>query len=193
MPGRELVSSAAKQPAKAAPIPAKVRLAIRYMTHGAGEDGSPMNVVEAAKAVGMQPWALRKHFDRPGTLAHLRRERRTVVELICAGNPHALRKVRDHAINSVAQVNSVKALEDMNSPEGQRQSGPEWSPRLTIVIKSADPAPAMQTVIEHDPQPASGSPPRYDHEGHLVEPHRDASGHRIGPDGQWCFDPDYRR
>jgi hypothetical protein len=182
MPGRELVSSAARQPAKAKPIPAKVRLAIRYMTYGHGEEGTPLNVVDAARAVGMEAWALRKHFDRPDTLAYLRRERRAVTAIECAANPRALGKIRDRAANAVAQVNAIKTLEEMDAPDSYRQSGASFDPHLTIRIVNvgAPAAPSPTTVIDVQPVPEPPDPYRpqveYDREGHrlpVFDPFRD--------------------
>jgi hypothetical protein len=90
-------SSAAREPVKRPrPVPPKVRAAIRAMIYGAENDpaAKPLNLVEAAKAVGLMPYVLRRHFDRPQVLSLLRAERRVFRELLSSTNGYSLATIR---------------------------------------------------------------------------------------------------
>jgi hypothetical protein len=56
------VSAGSRQPEKRPrPIPISVRTAIKLMVHG-GDDGVPLGLIDAAKAVQLQPATLRRYF-----------------------------------------------------------------------------------------------------------------------------------
>jgi hypothetical protein len=76
------------------------------MIYGAENDpaAKPLNVVEAAKAVGLTPYVLRRHFDRPQVLALLRAERRAFRELLASTNEYALGMIRDTSPKSHGEM-----------------------------------------------------------------------------------------
>jgi hypothetical protein len=143
------VSAGSREPEKRPrPIPLSVKTAIRLMVYG-GDDGEPLGLIDAAKAVQLQPATLRRYFDRPSVVSLLRAERRAFIATLIAGNPAALARIRDTAENSMAQVRAIDVLEGMGEDDPHRRSMRESSPWLTIrVIAPAAPVlPAK--VIEH--------------------------------------------
>jgi hypothetical protein len=176
-----LVSSAPREPAKRPrPVPAAVKAAIRLMVYGR-DDGVPLNLLDAARAVQLKPWTLRRYFDRPAVISLLRAERRAFIATLIAGNPAALARIRDTAANTMSQVRAVDLLEAMGDETGHNRGIAAQSPHLTIVIRQPDhPAPAMRT-IEHTPQSEPAPAPVF---------RRDAQGYRIDDKGRRVFDFD---
>jgi len=154
-----LVSSAPREPAKRPrPVPAAVKAAIRLMVYGR-DDGVPLNLLDAARAVQLKPWTLRRYFDRPRVISLLRAERRAFIATLIAGNPAALARIRDTAANTMSQVRAVDLLEAMGDEAVHNRSTAPESPRMTICIVNqvAPPAPppAMRTIdAELEPEPA---------------------------------------
>jgi hypothetical protein len=148
-----LVSSAPRQPEKRPrPIPTSVRTAIKLMIHG-GDDGVPLGLIDAARAVQLQPATLRRYFDRPRVISLLRAERRAFIATLIAGNPAALARIRDTAANTMSQVRAIDVLEGMGEEDPHRRSVRESSPWLTIRVIAAPAAPALPAkVIEHEPE-----------------------------------------
>jgi len=64
-------------------------------------DARPLDVVEAAKAVGMTCFVLRRHLDKPHIRAALLAQRRQFISEIVASTPAALKRVRDTSANDV--------------------------------------------------------------------------------------------
>jgi hypothetical protein len=143
------VSAGSREPEKRPkPTPLSVRTAIKLMVHG-GDDGVPLGLIDAAKAVQLKPATLRRYFDRPTVVSLLRAERRAFIATLIAGNPAALARIRDTAENSMSQVRAIDVLEGMGEEEPYRRGTPE-SPHVTIRIINQPAAPALPTkVIEH--------------------------------------------
>ena len=80
-------------------------------------DCKPLRLIAAAKLAGIKPDVMRRYLDRVEVRSLLRAERRTFREAICAGNEGALKRVRDQAGNGMAVVASVRALEQLDSPQ----------------------------------------------------------------------------
>jgi hypothetical protein len=154
-----LVSSAPRQPEKRPrPIPTSVKTAIRLMVHG-GDDGVPLGLIDAARAVQLQPATLRRYFDRPAVIGLLRAERRAFIATLIAGNPAALARIRDTAANTMSQVRAIDVLEGMGDEAAHNRAIMPPSPRLTIIIRQPDhPAPAP-VVIDHKPIEPEGDDP----------------------------------
>src|SRR4029077_17261585 len=151
-----------------------VRTAIRLMIHG-GDDGVPLGLIDAARAVQLQPATLRRYFDRPNVVSLLRAERRAYIATLIAGNPAALAAIRnDREGNQMAKVRAIDALEAMGEEDPRRRSGQDSSPFMTIRIITPPAAPAV-TTIEASPLPATdegieplADPDRYDQSGHAI-------------------------
>jgi hypothetical protein len=176
MPGHHLVSS--PPPGLPRPVSPKVQTAIRLLIRG--QDGDPdcrpLTLFEAAAAVGMKPWSLRKAFYQPTVVAHLRRERRAFIAILTAANPAALARIRDRAANTIAQLGAIKQLDDeLAETITHRSNAAESSPHMTIQIINQVAPPAPTTVIDVQPEPER------------VE-RRDAAGYRIDEHGNRVFE-----
>jgi hypothetical protein len=147
-----LVSSAARQPEKRPrPIPTLVKTAIKLMIHG-GDDGVPLALIDAAKAVQLQPATLRRYFDRPSVVSLLRAERRAFIATLIAGNPAALAVIRDDREgNQMAKVRAIDALEAMGEEDPRRRSAQDSTPFMTIRIITPPAATPAPVVVEHRP------------------------------------------
>jgi hypothetical protein len=162
-----VASSGPREPVKRPrPIPKPVRAAIAMMVCGGDAiDGAPMDLVAAAKSVGMRPDTLRRYLGRPQVIAFLRAERKAFREAVCAGNEAALQRVRDgdKHNNAMARVAAVRALEGLS--ESDTSSGPgrmQQGPGIVIILNPgglASPTPQPMHTIEHDaPIPAPPDP-----------------------------------
>jgi hypothetical protein len=84
-------------------VPAKVKAAWQLM-----QDDPKHTLQTAAAAVGLNAYKLREALNKP----HVRRwvlERRLQLDAINAGNPEALRRIRDaQEGNQMAQVGAIK-------------------------------------------------------------------------------------
>jgi hypothetical protein len=149
------------------PIPSNVRQACGLMVYGRDDDPDckPLDMIEAAKAVGMKPDVFRRWLDRSNVRAYLMAERRTFRSAVCAGNEAALKRVRDDSPNGMAVVASVRALEqiDEEGPTG-RPHDPNQQPGVTIRIVNVVQQPAPPTTapmidITPQPSPRPMSPP----------------------------------
>jgi hypothetical protein len=142
------------------PIPKVVKEACLLMIYGDvdDEESVPVDLISAAKSVGMRPATLRRYLARPQVIGFLRAERRSFREAICAGNEAALQRVRDggqHS-NPMARVAAVRALEQFEDAEQGRGlvPGRQEIAGLTIRIINQAPSPPPIDVtppIEHEP------------------------------------------
>jgi hypothetical protein len=114
-----LLSSASRELKRPQPIPVQVRQALILMVYGHPDDPDcrSLTFIEAARETGMKPDVMRRYLDRTEVRALLLRERRAFRAAICAGNEAALQKVRDTAVNGMAVVGAVRALEDLDNPK----------------------------------------------------------------------------
>lgn len=106
-------------------------------------DGRPLNLGEAASAADVKPDVLRRWLNRPDFIAFLRGERRSMVAASCAGNPAALRRVRDTSQNPMAVVASVRTLQDIEAAEEVRAPVGSHTPGVTINIVNAGGYPSI--------------------------------------------------
>jgi hypothetical protein len=140
-------------------VPKWVREAIKLMVFGLpdNEAGAAVDFVTAARHVGMEPFLLRRYFDRADVRALLRSERRAFREMINSGNELALRSIRDTAQNSMARIGAARMLEDLAEREVVQTRTQQTSPGIVIQIVTArpEPAPAPKTIdarpIEPEP------------------------------------------
>jgi hypothetical protein len=184
-----LACSAPREPTKRSrPIPPAIKTAIKLMVRGKDDDPDtkPLNLIDAARAAGVQAFILRRYLDRPAVVALLRSQRRAFRNELCATNEACLADIRANAANSMAKLGAIRTLEELSDAEytTHRRSEPA-SPWITINITSppASPSAPQMKVVEHlpaEPELESGE-------------RRDAFGHRVDENGQWCFDPDYDR
>lgn len=90
---------------------------------------------EAAAAVGMHVRLMRKAIERPHVLSYIRQQRQVFRATINASNDLRLAAVRDKSGNSMAVVQAVKALEQLDDEvTARRGSGFSTSPGLVINI-----------------------------------------------------------
>ncbi len=178
-----VLSSGARDPRKRArPIPRPVRDAITLMVYGKIDDPdcAPLTFIEAAKLSGIKPDVMRRYLDRADVRVLLRAERRAFRDAICAGNEQALRRVRDKSANGMVTVAAVRALEAIDKINSTHRQSADISPRLTIVVRAAPPAPTPPMTIERRPVTIEARP---------IEPRRDEHGRRLDELGRPAFDP----
>jgi hypothetical protein len=89
-------------------VPAKVQKAWRLM-----QDDPKQTLQTAAAAVRLNAYKLREALNRPHVRKWVLDERRLQLDAINAGNPEALRRLRDTSENAMAAVGAIKTLEAM--------------------------------------------------------------------------------
>jgi hypothetical protein len=153
------VSSGARQPEKRPrPIPTAVKTAIKLMVHG-GDDGKPLGLIDAARAVQLQPATLRRYFDRPNVISLLRAERKAFLAILTARNPYVLGAIRDDREgNQMARVKAAVELESMNDEDPRRRGAQDTTPFMTIKIIAPPAASALPDPVTIDVEPE----PQYD-------------------------------
>jgi hypothetical protein len=117
----------------------------------------------------MRPHKLREQMKLPHVRAYAMNERRVLLDALIAGNPAALKEIRDKSENSTARVAAIKTAEALREmADDPRSSGMSLrqTPGFVIVIQHADgtvreigppPPPPMQ--IEGEAEPAELEPP----------------------------------
>lgn len=138
--------------------PQKVREAWRLM-----QDDPMQTLQTAAAAVGLNAYKLREALNRPHVRKWVLDERRLQLDAINAGNPEALRRLRDTSENAMAAVGAIKTLEAMKELVDPSVQGgmTRHSPGLVVQICYSDGrppetvgAPTSQPLqIEHVPAP----------------------------------------
>ncbi len=121
-------------------VPAKAKAAIRVLL-----DQPKTDLHAAAVAAGLTVYQLRKYLKMPHVRRYFATERQVVLDSICAGNPVALRTIRDEARNQMAAVAAVRGLELMRNEDQASAPGrfAPQSPGLTIVIEAGPGQPAQ--------------------------------------------------
>ena len=125
-------------------ITAKVRAGIKAMVW----DG--LNRAQAAQAAELKDGSLYAALRLPHVKAYYLAELEVLRTSERARNIHVLAEVRDQRGNQMARVQAVKALEELEQDQAQRNTGTSHSPGVTIrVINVAAPvqADARQRVI----------------------------------------------
>jgi hypothetical protein len=95
----------------------------------------------AAKEAGIRSTqSLRQYLKRPEAQRHFREQHRLLVEAVAAGNPIALKDVRDSSANPLARVNAVRLLELMTQEVDQTgySRHTPGAPDVTIVVVGSD-------------------------------------------------------
>jgi hypothetical protein len=137
-------------------VPTKVKVALDLLFSDPSAD-----LAKAAAAIGMEPYRLRAQLKLPHVRRYAAQERAAFVDALCAGNPAALKDIRDNSANSMARVAAIRQAEimklDLDNPA--RNAVQQPAPGLVVVIQSSDgavrqfpQAPAPLT-IEHDQLP----------------------------------------
>jgi hypothetical protein len=112
---------------------------------------------EAAKAAGLTTYLFREALKKPHVLRYLDAERNALVDAACAGNPAALKLIRDKGENAMAAVSAAKALEQMRL-QGREivrggAAGGVTRPGIIIVIREpAAQAGPERPIIDINPQ-----------------------------------------
>jgi len=133
-------------------IPAKFKVAVRIMLAQPKED-----IDAAAAASGLEPYMLRRYLGRAECRQYLREQKKIEVDAAPAGNPAALKDVRDNSTNAMARVNATRALElmqqEMDAPKHGSLQSPDNAPGITIVIQQRTPAATDPPTIDVTPEP----------------------------------------
>jgi len=148
-----LAASGTREPERRPrPIPKIVKDACLLMIYGdpEDEDAAAVDLISAAKAVGVRPATLRRYLTRPQVIAFLRVERRAFREAICAGNEGALKRVRDKSPNGMAVIGSVRALEQIGEEEAHQGQHRQALPGLIVQI-NVPMAPAAGPMVNVAP------------------------------------------
>jgi hypothetical protein len=136
-------------------VPAKVQAAWRLM-----QDDPAQTLQTAAAGVGLNAYKLREALNRPHVRKWVFDERRAQLDAINAGNPEALRRLRDTSENAMAAVGAIKTLEAMKEivDPSVRAGGTMPAPGLVVQICYADgrqetigpPAPMIDVTPERE-------------------------------------------
>jgi hypothetical protein len=127
-------------------VPAKATAAIAIPLEQPEQD-----LAAAAKAAGLTTRRLTQYLSRPHVRKYFVDERQVLLDSICAGNPVALKTIRDTSGNAMARAQ--EAIEDaMNNQAGGQAAPP--APGVVIVIEAGNGQPERiigppTPVIEH--------------------------------------------
>jgi hypothetical protein len=137
-------------------VPAKVKVALDLLFNDPSAD-----LASAAAAVGLPTNRLRDQLKLPHVRRYATQERGAFIDSLCAGNPAALKDIRDKSSNSMARVAAVRQAEqmkaDLDNPAGALQERP--SPGLIVQIlnvageitRTIGPPPAPALMIDAIP------------------------------------------
>jgi hypothetical protein len=142
---------------RAQPIPKVVREAVTLMVWGRPDDPDCRNLsfVEACRETGMRPDIFRRYLDRSSVRSLLLAERKAFRAAVCSGNESALLNVRQTAVNSMAVVAAVRALEGLDSEAESRAPG-QATPGVCIIVQQV--APAGQVIEGREAQATLSDP-----------------------------------
>jgi hypothetical protein len=118
---------------RAPAVPAKAKAAIAVLLAQPEAD-----LEAAAKAAGLNVYRLRQYLKQSHVRAYFEAERKAILDAICAGNPTALKDIRDTSGNAMARVNAVRALEVTRNEayeENRSGRGAPLAPGVVIVIE----------------------------------------------------------
>jgi hypothetical protein len=191
-----LLSTGKRDAARPRPIATNVRRAIRMMIEGVegeDEDGNVsvkmVDFIEAARHCEIAPDVMRKVLGRSEVQTLLRQERRIHLAGICAGNPTALRLVRDAPQgNQNAKVAAARVLEELGAADGvvgnpNSRYDDHARPGVTINVVSAGPTPVVIDGVAERPSIPSPQRPLV----FVDPPHRPRPPSDDGP----IFNPNY--
>jgi hypothetical protein len=149
-------------------VPAKVKVALDLLFNDPNAD-----LAKAAAAVGMPTNRLRDQLKLPHVKRYATQERGAFIDALCAGNPAALKEIRDTSKNAMARVAAVRQAEIMketlDGPGHALQQG--HAPGLVVVIQSAD-GKVMQAIPPMPPAPMIDVTPRPERAAELESPGR---------------------
>jgi hypothetical protein len=122
------------------------------------ENCEPLDIVAAAREVGMRLHVLRRYFDRPVVRALIRSERRAFREMLCGSNEAALKRVRDQSKNGMVTVAAVRALEQLDTDDsGRSVNAPSPGVIIKIVHQTVSPE-TVERIIDVTPSSAKPAP-----------------------------------
>jgi hypothetical protein len=155
-------------------VPARVKVAIAVLL-----DQPKENLLAAAMAAGITTYRLREALKKAHVRTYLYHEKQALLDAVSAGNPNALKTVRDTSENGMAVVAAAKAIEQMRT-EGQEVTGGPMraAPGFVILIKTqGEPdrviGPPSMTMIEARPA-ATEEVERWLRQGRRRKKHRSA-------------------
>jgi hypothetical protein len=120
-------------------VPARIKHAVELLL----KLGAEPDYAKIATEVGYRSTAeFMRWFRKPQSVKYLKEQKRSYLESVNAGNPEALRRVRDESQNSMAKVQAVRTLESM----GDRMDEANGA-------RAGHQAPGITIVIEHPGQP----------------------------------------
>ena len=123
------------------PVPAKAKTMIEVLLT------TPGATLEYAAMTAQMPLKrAREYMKAAHVRAYFIAERRAVLDAVAAGNPLALKQVRDTSENGMAVPAAVRAIESMRNEEDKAAGGraSDMAPGVTIVFEL--PGSAMRTV-----------------------------------------------
>jgi len=148
----ELVRHGNKKSVRA--VPAKFKIAVAVMLQQPKED-----LEAAATFAGMTTRQLRMYLGRPENRRYYFEQKRIAWAVAAAGNPAALRDVRDNSGNAMARVQAARVLElgerEMDGPNFGNRHTPQAA-GITIVIETGGATAKVlgPPTIDVTPQPA---------------------------------------
>jgi len=142
------------RPDKHERIRKRLKYALDAMIWG-GPDGTLVDYVAAAKLANISTRVMRKNLEKPQVLAYLRSQREVFRASLSTKTLWHLDQISSQRVNMNAAVAACRAVLGQDE-----QSRPitSVSPRLTIVIRPADPSPTPVT-IEAKPLDELGTDP----------------------------------
>jgi hypothetical protein len=146
-------------------ITGRLRHALDLMIWG-DQTGKPLAYDEAARAVNISTRSMRKSLERPTVRMYLQTQKQVLRACLSAKTLWRLEELGWQNENRNAAVAAIRCIEGQ---EEQSRSFNAESPRLTIIIRQPDPAPAP-VVVEHAPPIESETDNPHDPTKRLREP-----------------------
>jgi hypothetical protein len=150
-------SSKSAKAARAPIVPAKVKVAILALFQQ-----PKLDLESAAQAAGITTYRLREAMKKAHVRNWIWHEKRALIDALCAGNPAALKEIRDTSGNDMARVSAVKAAELMRAETEEATRGAPGRgimPGLVVIFESPSGetdrtiGPATMPLIEAKPMP----------------------------------------
>lgn len=134
------------RPDKRTRITGRLKVALDLMVWG-DQTGKPLDYTEAGRTVNISARSMRRSLERPLVRQYLYQQGQVFRASLTPRSLWHLDQISAQRVNMNA---AVAACRTVLGQEEQSRSDPSVSPRLTIVIRQPDVAPAPVT-IEHKP------------------------------------------
>jgi hypothetical protein len=158
-----LMSSGSRDPVKQPrAVPIKVRAVLQMIAEGFEDENGDWHMpsfVEAAQRCDVAAHSVRQWLGRSEAQTILRKHRSAALHAAGAGNPEAMRRIRDTSPNAAARAAAGRLIEDAYSAEtggrlGSYSADANAAGVVINIVRATPAAPAGVTIEGHANAPA---------------------------------------